>query len=179
MTALRKEKETYCSIYNQPRETPEERHKYAQLKALNKYHRHSGGVEAVLKRKLNERRLKAQGGPLANKPLFYNRCTFADGGVKCVERSIPCSKYCRRHIMQDRKQVLFRCCGVEKAGVECQEPVPMIFDDSTCALHIELPPEKSYVIRKYESDSEEDEEEVYLKEEVLTEEETVSVKLEN
>lgn len=49
-----------------------------------------------------KRRPKTQGGALANKPPYYNKCTFAEGGVKCPERSIPCSKFCRRHIMQDR-----------------------------------------------------------------------------
>lgn len=158
LVALRKERETYRSIHNQPRDTPGERHRYEQLKALNKYHRYSG-VEGVLRRKFNERRLKAHGGPLANKPLFYNKCTFAEGGVKCPERSIPCSKFCRRHILQDRKQVLFGACGVEKGGVACQEPVPMIFDESTCPLHLEVPAQKSYVIRKYESESEDEDEE--------------------
>ena len=43
------EREMYCSIANQSRDAPEERLKYGQLKALNKYHRHNG-VEAVLRR---------------------------------------------------------------------------------------------------------------------------------
>lgn len=156
LVSLRKERETYCSIANQTRDTPEERHTYRQLKALNKYHRHSG-VEAVLRRKYTERRMKAHGGPLANKPLFYNKCTFAEGGVKCPERSVPCAKFCRRHILQDRKQVLFRACGVERSGVVCQDAVPMIADDATCSLHIEMPPERSYLMRKYESEPEDDE----------------------
>lgn len=157
LVALRKERETYRSIHNQPRDTPGERHKYDQLKALNKYHRYSG-VEAVLRRKYNDRRMKASAGTAATKP-FYNKCTYAEGGVKCPERSIPCSKFCRRHILQDRRQVLFGACGVEKGGVACQEPLPMIFDEPTCPLHIEVPAQKSYVIRKYESDPEEDEDE--------------------
>lgn len=157
LVALRKERETYCSIASQPRDTPDERHRYEQLKALNKYHRHNG-VEAVLRRKYTERRLKQHGGSLANKPLFYNKCTFAEGGVKCPERSIPCAKFCRRHIMCDTKQVLFRACGVEKSGVVCQDPVPMIAEDATCNLHIEMPPERSYLMRKYESDGDDEDE---------------------
>lgn len=173
LLVLRKERESYCSIANQSRETPEERHKYQQLKALNKYHRHSG-VEAVLRRKYTERRLKAHGGALANKPLFYNKCTFAEGGVKCPERSVPCSKFCRRHILQDRKQVLFRACGVERGGIECQDAVPTIFDDATCILHNEMPPERSYLMRKYESDPEEEDED----DQALDSEESSSVKQE-
>lgn len=156
LVALRKERETYCSIANQPKDTPEERHKYEQLRALNKYHKHNG-AEAVLRRKYIERRVKTHGGNAANKPSFYNKCTFAEGSVKCPERSIPCSKFCRRHIMQDRKQVLFRACGVEKGGIVCQDAVPMIFDDSTCPLHIEMPPERTYLMKKYESDPDDDE----------------------
>lgn len=159
LSTLRKEKEIYCSIYNQPRETDEERQQYAQLKALNKYHR-SHGIEAVVRRKYNDKRMKAFGGQQASKSSYGNRCTFADGGVKCPERAIPCSKFCRRHVTEDRKQVLFRACGVEKSGVVCQEPVPMIFDDATCALHIEVPPERTYMIRKYESEPEDDDDEV-------------------
>ena len=53
----------------------------------------------------------------------------------------------RFHAGSDRKQVLFRTCGIEKGGIECHvrtEPVPMIFDDATCPLHIKMPPERSY-----------------------------------
>lgn len=159
--ALRKEREHYCSIANQPRETPQERDMYAKLKAMNKYHKRHG-VEAVLHRKYCERRARSFGGPLVNKPLFHNRCMFAEGGVKCAERAIPCCKFCRKHVLEDKKQVLFRACGVEKSGVVCQESVPMIFDDATtCVLHIEMPPERTYVLKKYESEPEEadDEEE--------------------
>lgn len=156
LLALRKERETYCSIANQPKVTPEERHKYEQLKALTRYHKHNG-VEAVLRRKYVERKTKANTVGQSNKAVFYNKCIFTDGGVKCPEKAIPCSKHCRRHIMQDRKQVLFRACGVDKGGIECSDPVPMIFDDATCNLHIDMPPERSYLMRKYESDTEEDE----------------------
>lgn len=31
-----------------------------------------------------------------------------------------------------------------KADVECTTPVEAIFDDTTCALHIDIPPIRSY-----------------------------------
>lgn len=90
------------------------------------------------------------------KASFHTRCIFTEGGVKCGDRIIPCSKYCRKHILEDKKQVLFRACSIEKAGVVCKEPVPGIFEDATCILHIQLPPQRNYVKKKYESDSDDD-----------------------
>lgn len=84
------------------------------------------------------------------------RCVFTEGGVKCGDRIIPASKYCRKHILEDKKQVLFRACNIEKAGVICKEPVPGIFEDTTCILHIQLPPQRNYAQKKYESDSDDE-----------------------
>lgn len=52
--------------------------------------------------------------------------------------------------------MLFRACDVEKGGVVCQEPVTDLFEDATCVLHIQLPPQRSYSLKKYESESEDD-----------------------
>lgn len=84
------------------------------------------------------------------------RCVFTEGGVKCGERIIPSSKYCRKHILEDKKQVLFRACNIEKAGVICKEPVSAIFEDTTCTLHIQLPPQRNYAQKKYESDTDDE-----------------------
>lgn len=83
---------------------------------------------------------------------FHTRCVFTEGGVKCGDRIIPCSKYCRKHILGDKKQVLFRPCNVEKGGVVCQEPVPDIFEDSTCVLHIQLPSQRTYALKVSENE---------------------------
>lgn len=96
------------------------------------------------------------GVPVPTKPSFHVRCVFTEGGVKCGDRIIPASKYCRKHILEDKKQVLFRACNIEKAGVICKEPVPGIFEDATCTLHIQLPPQRNYAQKKYESDSDEE-----------------------
>lgn len=52
--------------------------------------------------------------------------------------------------------MLFRACNIEKAGVVCKEAVPGIFEDATCILHIQLPPQRNYAKKKYESDSDDE-----------------------
>lgn len=75
---------------------------------------------------------------------FHNKCIFTEGGVKCGDRTIPCLKYCKKHVLEDKRQILFRSCQVEKGGIVCQEPVPCIFEDCTCVLHIEMPTQNVY-----------------------------------
>lgn len=145
------------SIHVQPKDTVRERKLYDKLKALNKYHKRNG-IEAILYKKFKEKRQRSRDGTLHGppKPSFQTRCIFTEGGVKCGERIIPCSKYCRKHILEDKKQVMFRACDVEKGGVVCQEPVTNIFEDATCALHIQLPAQRSYSLKKNESESEDE-----------------------
>lgn len=144
-----------ASIYNQVLDTPEEREMYAKLKALNHHHRKIG-VHAVLAKKLYEKRAKITEG-MQQKIPFFIKCIFTEGGVKCGDRTLPATKYCRKHILEDKKQVLFRACGVEKSNIICQEPVPNVFEHSTCVLHINLPTQRLYVHKKYESTDDEDE----------------------
>lgn len=159
---LKKEKETLCSIHDQFKDSPKERKLYNNLKAMNRYHRRNG-AEALLLRQYREKRQKqlepsslmsAPGIPVQKN---IPKCTFSEGGVKCNEKSIPCCKFCRKHILEDKKQILFKACAIEKSGIVCQEPVVNIFDDSSCVLHTELPHPKTYIKRKYESETEEDE----------------------
>ncbi|XP_055538669.1 KAT8 regulatory NSL complex subunit 2 [Wyeomyia smithii] len=149
---LRREREQYCSIHDQVKDTPKERRLYEKLKALNHYH-NKHGMEAILHRKYLEKRAKATEG-LQQKVPTHPKCAFTEGGVKCGERTLPCSKFCRKHILEDKKQVLFKFCGVEKSGVICQEPLANIFEDSTCYLHVELPAQKTFTKKKFESESE-------------------------
>lgn len=145
------------SIHDQSKDTIRERKLYEKLKALNKYHKRNG-IEAILYKKFKEKRQRSRDGNVRGppKPAFQTRCIFTEGGVKCDERIIPCSKYCRKHILEDKKQVLFRACDVEKGGVVCQESVANIFEDATCVLHIQLPPQRSYSLKKCESESEDE-----------------------
>ncbi|XP_023246235.1 KAT8 regulatory NSL complex subunit 2 isoform X2 [Copidosoma floridanum] len=135
---LKKEKETLCSIHDQPKTTAKEKKIYEKLKALNSYHRRSG-VEAILYKKSLERRAQSAEGP-AQKPPSAQKCVFTEGGVKCGERTLPSSKYCRKHILKDQNQVLFKACGAKEADMECHEPVPVIFD-TNCVFHSRLPTE--------------------------------------
>lgn len=153
---LRREREQYCSIHDQIKDSPKERKLYEKLKALNHYHK-KYGMEAILHRKYLEKRAKATEG-LHQKVPSHPKCAYTEGGVKCGERTLPCCKYCRKHILEDKKQVLFKSCGVEKSGVICQEPLANLFEDSTCYLHVELPAQKIFTKKKYESESEGEEE---------------------
>uniref|UniRef100_A0A182N7S3 KAT8 regulatory NSL complex subunit 2 n=1 Tax=Anopheles dirus TaxID=7168 RepID=A0A182N7S3_9DIPT len=148
----RAERDIHCSIYDQIKQTPRERLLYEKLKGLNRYHR-KHGVEAILQRKYLEKRAKATEG-LQQKPPSLPKCAYTEGGVKCGERTLPCCKHCRKHILEDKKQVLFRACGIEKSGVVCQEPLAGLFENVTCPLHMELPAQRSFNKRKYESESE-------------------------
>ncbi|XP_002069682.3 KAT8 regulatory NSL complex subunit 2 isoform X2 [Drosophila willistoni] len=151
---IRKERETYSSIHDQLKETPHERQLYDQLKALNSYHRRQG-VEAVLHKKLKEKRQRDT--VLIQKSSSTPKCVFTEGGVKCGERTLPCCKHCRKHILEDKRQVLFRACGVERSGVVCQEPVASILEDSTCVLHLSVATAKrQYIQKKCESETEEE-----------------------
>ena len=163
---LKKEKETLSSIHDQLKDSPKERKLYKNLKAMSHYHRRYG-VENVLYRKFLEKRQKQNlepatlmAAPTIPQQKNIPKCIFSEGGVKCNERSIPCCKFCRKHIMEDKKQILFKACGVEKSGIVCQESVVNIFEDSSCVLHTTLPSPKTYVKRKYESETEEEEETV-------------------
>lgn len=157
---LKKEKDSLSSIHDQARDSPKERKLYNNLKAMNHYHRRYG-VEALLHRQFLEKRQKQIEPALMSAPILPQqknipKCIFSEGGVKCNERSIPCCRYCRKHIMEDKKQILFKACAVEKSGIVCQEPVVNIFDDYACVLHTSLPTPKTYIKRKYESETEED-----------------------
>lgn len=137
LLALKKEKETLCSVHDQTKETAKEKKIYEKLKALNCYRRRSG-IEAILYRKSLERRAQVTEGP-AQKPPNVSKCIFTEGGVKCGERTLPSAKHCRKHILKDQHQVLFKACGAVRADIECHEPVPVIFD-SNCVFHMNLPP---------------------------------------
>lgn len=172
LVSIKKEKETLSSIHEQARDSPRERKLYEKLKALNHYHKRFG-VESLLHRQYMDKRLKHDAAGSTNKNV--PKCIYTEGGVKCGERSMPCCKFCRKHILEDKKQVLFKACGIEKSSIVCQEPVVNILEDSTCILHTFLPSPKVYTRRKYESETEDELmdpkleiKEEYLDDEVLT-----------
>lgn len=143
--AIRREREHLCSIHEQAKETQRERALYEQLKALNSYHRRHG-IEAVLYKKFKEKRSRASdSGASTSSKSSFTKCIFTEGGVKCGDRVLPCCKYCRKHILEDKKQILFKACEKEKSGVVCQEPIACILDDSPCILHLTIPQQRQYV----------------------------------
>lgn len=156
---VKREKEIYSNIFDQYRDSPRERKLYQKFKAMNHYHQRKHGVEAVLHKKFLEKRLQSELAIIPASLMTKNiqKCNFSDG-VKCTEKAMPGNtRYCRKHIMEDKKQILFKICGIEKSGVVCQEPVMNVFEDSTCVLHTTLfTSPRMYVKRKYESETEED-----------------------
>uniref|UniRef100_A0ABD2WNP2 KAT8 regulatory NSL complex subunit 2 n=1 Tax=Trichogramma kaykai TaxID=54128 RepID=A0ABD2WNP2_9HYME len=134
--ALKKEKETSCNIHDQPKDTAKEKKIYQKFKALNNYHKRSG-IEAILHKKSLERKAKISDGPTQKGPSVQ-KCIFTEGGVKCGDRTLPSSKYCRKHILKDQMQVLFKACGAVEGDTECHEPVTVIFD-KYCVFHSKVP----------------------------------------
>jgi KAT8 regulatory NSL complex subunit 2 len=167
LQSIKKEKETLSSIHDQSKESPRERKLYEKFKALNHYHKRYG-PEAILRRKYIEKRTNASEVTNKNIP----KCHYIEGGVKCLEKSLPCMKYCKKHVLEDKKQVLFKACGIEKSGIVCQEPVVNVFEDASCVLHIPIPSPRVYCKRKYESETED---EIDVKIEDIKEEPTVVV----
>ncbi|XP_025831105.1 KAT8 regulatory NSL complex subunit 2 isoform X2 [Agrilus planipennis] len=149
--SLKREKESFCSINDQVRDNPKELRLYKKLKAYNNYHR-LHGVEAVCRKKELEQRLQKTEG-IHHRPPAYIKCSFTEGGVRCKERALPVARHCRKHILQDSNQVLFRACGKVNGDIACSTPIEAIFDGSTCNLHMDIPPLRSYAqIRDSESD---------------------------
>lgn len=153
--SLRREKETCCNIYNQIRDNPKEQRLYKKLKVYNKYHK-THGVEAICNKRMHELRTKITDG-IVHKPPSYTKCMFTEGGVKCGERTLPLARHCRKHILEDPNQVLFRSCGRVKADLECNTPVEAIFEDASCRLHADIPIIRSYSHHRKDSESDYDE----------------------
>ncbi|XP_022911864.1 KAT8 regulatory NSL complex subunit 2 isoform X2 [Onthophagus taurus] len=151
LQALKREKETYCNIQNQVRDGIKDQRLYKKLKAYNLYHKKSG-TDAILNKKLHDLRMKITEGATP-KPHSFQKCIFIEGGVKCGEKALPMTRHCRKHILEDPNQVLFRQCGKMLADIECKTPVEAIFDDATCRLHMDIPPIRSYSMVRKDSES--------------------------
>ncbi|GLV36308.1 dim gamma-tubulin 1 [Carabus blaptoides fortunei] len=140
--ALKKEKETLASIHSQPRDTPKEQRMYSKLKAFNHYHK-KHGIDAIMNKKFTELRAKLTDGATVKQQPF-TKCTFVEDGVKCLERALPVAKHCRKHIMHDTQQVLFKRCSRVEADIECNEPALAIFKEPSCRYHADFPSLRNY-----------------------------------
>uniref|UniRef100_A0A1B6CND5 KAT8 regulatory NSL complex subunit 2 n=1 Tax=Clastoptera arizonana TaxID=38151 RepID=A0A1B6CND5_9HEMI len=136
LQALKKEKETLCSIHSQSRNTFKEQKIYQKLLALNRYQR-PNGIEGILYKKSQERRAEVTEG--GTRPTHKGKCKFTEGGVKCGAKTLPATKFCRKHILEDTQQLLYRSCGVQKADLVCQEPTLTVFENTTCIYHVPIP----------------------------------------
>lgn len=86
------------SISNQVRSSPKEQRLYKKLKAYNSYHkRHS--VEAILSKRIHNLRMKITEGVVPKQPS-YTKCSFSEGGIRCLERALPVARHCRKHILE-------------------------------------------------------------------------------
>ncbi|XP_071516835.1 KAT8 regulatory NSL complex subunit 2 isoform X2 [Panulirus ornatus] len=141
LQAIRLEKEGMVSIHAQPKNTPEERAAYDQLRAMARYHKHLG-THALLYRQQLERRLQVTEG-VNYKPapsVGCVKCVYSEGSWRCGEKSIPLSKYCSKHILHDPNQVLFGACGVSRCGDDrCSMPVVSLPYAATCIYHTPIP----------------------------------------
>ncbi|XP_002137086.2 KAT8 regulatory NSL complex subunit 2-like isoform X1 [Drosophila pseudoobscura] len=145
---LRKEQETYCSILDQAKKSPHELKLYQKLRALNSYHRRQG-KEAYFYKRYREKRDQSK-HDYVRKTFYVSKCIFNLYGHQCGLPAIQSTKHCRRHILSDRRQMIFRDCGEERNGNVCQDPV-WDLGNETCELHRTLePPRKQYKQKFYE-----------------------------
>ncbi|XP_037092785.1 KAT8 regulatory NSL complex subunit 2-like [Pollicipes pollicipes] len=133
-----REKETMKSISGAPREATSEQQAYSRLRAYGHYQR-PAGKDYLFWHHRNEKRAAEAGGP-ARTPAF-TRCAHAEGRVRCGQRTVPLSKFCLKHILEDQHQVLFRRCGDGGPDEPCQTPVAALRTESRCPLHTLLPAE--------------------------------------
>lgn len=141
---IREKRRKYLHVMKQEKEaqgnclfipnTHEEVEQYKKLKALYRYHRRHG-IERLLHEQSKERR-KAMTEGVNYKPTNISKCIYVEKDKKCGQRSLPFSKYCTRHILNDTLQVLFRPCGYEDS---CVNPVLPLPSASSCVLHFPLP----------------------------------------
>ncbi|KAI5749287.1 hypothetical protein M8J76_006153 [Diaphorina citri] len=129
---LKKEKELYCSIHSQKKTSLEEMKKYRQLKALIAYGR-KHRLDTILAKREHEKRT-ASTSKTPNKGKTY-KCHHQEDGVRCFSTCVPLTKFCIRHILRDKRQVLFRACGAPFNNTTCNNPVLVTVQDEHCVFH--------------------------------------------
>lgn len=129
----KQEKESLGSIRDY-KQDPETLHKYEKLKYIKRYHRRYG-KEALLHRQSKQRRIAVSEGS-NYRPPSYPRCINIDGSAKCLERALPLSKYCSKHILNDNHQALFRQCSFGDTSCTC--PVASWEEEPLCHRHTPL-----------------------------------------
>lgn len=93
--------------------SPQEEAVYKRYRAYCRYHR-TYGAEAVLRERLKQKQKSGRTGH----PAIEEGVTCSQAG--CSSTAIPLSRFCRSHILNDRKQQLFeRCDGDSNNGQTC------------------------------------------------------------
>lgn len=106
---------------------------------MEHYQKMTIGQEAVVFKTAMDRKIRAT-SLLNNKGKSHPpHCTFVEMGIKCTGKMIPKSKFCKKHILKDPKQILFRACNILQSDNKCQEPIVNFDTKSTCVLHEKLP----------------------------------------
>lgn len=80
------------------------------LKASKKYQAASK-KEHYLKQKYDPKNFSSKFSIFNQDVSVYNKCSFLQDNLKCSNLSLPSSKYCKEHILNDSHQVLFCECG--------------------------------------------------------------------
>ncbi|RWS31250.1 KAT8 regulatory NSL complex subunit 2-like protein [Leptotrombidium deliense] len=104
----------------------------AKLKALSKYHRYSGR-EALLKRQAQGKRRAANASTDSVPCKQFIGCIFLVNDEPCNDKALPLTHYCRKHILYDSHQVLFRPCAA--GNPPCLNPIISFQHKNTCILH--------------------------------------------
>lgn len=113
-----------------------------RLRAMLKYHK-SSGPDYLLREQAKRRKTSRPPtvGPHPH-PQTENIstpsdktpvCIFSKTASQCQEPTIPMSPYCKRHILFDTKQVLFRPCA--GGAPPCLTPVSSFRKNNRCWLH--------------------------------------------
>lgn len=145
----KQEREALGSIKYYKNKVPS-RDKYCQLKVLKRYHKRHG-KEALLHRQSKQRRIAVSEGYNYRAPA-YPRCIYVgDNSVKCSDRAIPLSKFCKKHIGEDQYQVLFRPC--QFGGGACGKQVFCLDECCTCPTHLPLKNPETRVSLKIEENA--------------------------
>ncbi|XP_037960193.1 KAT8 regulatory NSL complex subunit 2-like [Teleopsis dalmanni] len=136
------EKKDLANIKNMAKTSPVEMEYYKKFKALTHYHC-PRGLDALFTERRKEKERIAKGVKLTNEESM--KCVHISQNKRCEHPSLPATKYCREHILEDSTQILFRACGMISSGISCNEPVLNV-EHSVCSLHQTMDKIHNYTI---------------------------------
>lgn len=135
------EDDTYGDMYSfrNYRDSPD----YAKLKAMLSYHKTSG-PDSLLQEQAKKRKIQRPPTvgphrhpdakiPNSNPEPKENICVFSKTPHGCDGTPLPLSPYCKKHILYDKKQLLFRPCA---GGIPpCLSPIVSFVRRNRCWQH--------------------------------------------